>query len=346
MASLPITPDDARDALISFVMSCPSLTNPNNRDISGLTLPQDWTYACEQGARWPHHDAVNFFRTYFETLVVGDGRAHATGYYEPQISGVRQRQSGFDVPIFGRPNDLISVGLQEFDTGLPGTTLFGKLQGNMLRPYDDRTMIEQGSLQGRAPIIAWGSDPVDVFFLQIQGSGQLIAPDGTVMRIGYDGKNGHPYTGVGRLMQQRGLLQPGETTAQGIKSWLRRHPVQGRAIMQENKSFVFFREISDAGPLGAMGYPVRAGSSVAVDPHFIPMGAPVFLTMEHSIANGLWIAQDRGSAINGANRVDTFWGAGKQALDIAGGMSSKGQLLVLVPWGLFQNRFANNGRGQ
>ena len=172
-----------------------------------------------------------------------------------------------------------------------------------------------------------------MFFLQIQGSGRLRGPDGQVMRIGFAGQNGREYVGIGALMRDRGLLKPGGASMQGIMAYLREHPEEGQAIMWENKSYVFFQELKGAGPNGSLGLPVTGRASAATDPRFIPLGAPVFLSMDRAEANGLWIAQDTGGAIKGPNRVDTFWGAGDEARAIAGGMNSRGTAWVLVPTG-------------
>ncbi|HEX8389456.1 MAG TPA: MltA domain-containing protein, partial [Sphingomonas sp.] len=172
----------------------------------------------------------------------------------------------------------------------------------------------------------------------------LRLPDGSIMRIGYETQNGRSYVGIGSLMRQRGLLQPGQASMQGIVGWLRANPEQGRALMRENKSFVFFRELSTA-PLGAMGYPVTGRVSVAADPKFTPLGAPVFLSMDRADATGLWVAQDTGGAIKGANRFDTFWGAGPFAEATAGGMSARGTAFLLLPRGTLE-RLRGGGGGQ
>ena len=199
-------------------------------------------------------------------------------------------------------------------------------------PYYDRTMIEEGALSGKARILGYAVDPVELFFLQVQGSGLVRMPDGQVLRIGYETQNGRDYTGIGKLMRDRGLLGPGQSSMQGIVAWLHANPEQGRAIMRENKSFVFFR-LLDGPPLGAMGLPVSAQSTVAADVRFVPLGAPVFLSMDRTDATGLWVAQDTGGAIKGTNRFDTFWGAGDEARAIAGGMSARGTAFLLVPVG-------------
>lgn len=332
-ASLTIGEADARAALIAFRLSCPSLTR--RTDNSGLTRPEDWRGPCDAAVSWSDNDARRFFVTQFETLQVGDGNAFATGYFEPEIAGVRNRQPGYDAPVYGRPNDLVDVDLGQFNPDLQGKSVRGKVSGTKLVLYDERGEIESGSLAGRAPIIAWAADPVELFFLQVQGSGRLRAPDGSIIRIGYAAQNGRSYTGIGKLMKDRGLIGPTNSNMQGIVDWLHAHPQEGKAIMDENKSYVFFREITGPGPLGALGYPVVAESSVAADPKFVPLGAPVFLSMDRAEPNGLWVAQDTGGAIRGANRFDTYWGAGDRARTIAGGMSARGQALILVPLGSF-----------
>jgi len=160
-----------------------------------------------------------------------------------------------------------------------------------------------------------------------------LLPDGNVMRIGYANQNGREYIAIGRIMREHGILQPGRTTMQDITAFLRANPEQGRAIMRENKSYIFFQELKGAGPLGALGLPVTPRATVAADPKFVPLGAPVLLTLDRTEANGLWVAQDTGGAIKGANRFDTFWGAGDEAARIAGGMSGRGTAYVLLPKG-------------
>jgi membrane-bound lytic murein transglycosylase A len=338
--ALPIEGDQAAQALEAFRISCPSLVR--RTDASGLTRAADWQSACDAARSVSAGDADDFFARWFEAVQVGDGQAFATGYYIPETRGSRERRPGYEVPIYGRPRNLIDVDLGRFADSLKGKRIRGRVEGEDLVPYYDRTAIEQGALAGSAPVIAWGADPVEIFFLQIQGSGNLRLPDGGVMRLGYADQNGRDYTGIGKLMMDRGLLGPGEASMQGIMAWLRAHPDEGRDIMRENKSFVFFRELAGP-PEGAMGLPVTGGATVAVDPKFVPMGAPVFLSMDRADANGIWIAQDTGGAIKGANRFDTFWGGGEQARAIAGGMSAHGTAFVLVPRGTIA-RLAAEGR--
>jgi len=340
VSSLPITDAQATRALAAFRLSCPTLQR--RADASGLTRGTDWQPACAAAAETGY--ARGFFGQWFETVQIGDGRAFATGYYEPEIAGSRERRRGYDTPIYGRPTDLVDVDLGQFSADLKGKKIRGRVDGTNFVPYFDRTAIEQGALAARAPVIAWAADPVELFFLQIQGSGRLRLPDGSVMRVGYDSQNGRDYTGIGALMKQRGLLGSGQTSMQGIVGWLRDHPEEGREIMLENKSFVFFRE-QQGPPLGALGLPVASGVSAAADPKFVPLGAPVFLSMDRADATGLWVAQDTGGAIRGSNRFDTFWGAGDDARATAGGMAAHGTAFLLLPIGTLARLAAERAGG-
>lgn len=326
IGSLKVDARKAALAMASFRTSCPGLVR--RTDNSGLTQGADWQSACDAVKTWTG-DAISFFAAHMDAVQVGDGKAFATGYFEPEIGGCRTKQPGCEVPVYKRPTDLIDVDLGQFSDDLKGKSVRGKVNGTKFVPYDDRASIEGGALVGRGLEIAYANDVVEFFFLQIQGSGRLKQPDGSVMRIGYDSQNGRGYTGIGKLMKDRGLITDG--SMQGIVAYLRANPEEGRKIMQENKSFVFFRELTGAGPLGAMGYPVVGDASAAVDIKFIPLGAPLWLSMDRAEPNGIWIAQDTGGAIKGANRVDTFWGAGDRARGIAGGMAARGSALIFLP---------------
>ena len=333
---LGITSIDATAALASFRESCPQLLK--RTDVSGLTRNSDWELPCGVAREWRGGDARSFFNGYFETVRVGNGDAFATGYYEPEIAGVRTRQPGYDVPVYGVPSDLVRAKAGDAKPLDTGRMPLGRYDGDgRFVPYYDRTQIEQGALMGRGLEIGWAKDPVEFFFLQIQGSGRLRAPDGSVIRIGYASQNAQPYTAIGKVMRDRGLLGdgPGQYAGsmQGIMKYVRDNPADGRALMRENKSWIFFRELTGDGPIGALGVPVRSDSSVAADPKFVPLGAPVWLNLDQDVADGMWIAQDTGGAIKGANRFDTFWGAGERARSVAGNMKSKGDALLLLPKG-------------
>lgn len=340
--TLPLTEAQAEAARIAFLSTCPALLR--RTDASGLTTMTDWAPACDAARSSGAGGARAFFSRYFETAQIGDGRAFATGYYEPEIAGSRDRRPGYDTPVYARPSDLIEVDLGAFSTDYKGKKIRGRVDRQTLVPYFDRTQIEDGALADRARVIAWAADPVEMFFLQIQGSGRLRLPDGSVMRIGYDTQNGRDYTGIGTLMRQRGLLAPGQTSMQGIVAWLHAHPDEGRALMRENRSFVFFRELTTP-PVGALGYPVTPQVTVAADTKFMPLGAPVFLSMDRADATGLWVAQDTGGAIKGANRFDTFWGAGDAARATAGGMAARGTAFLLLPVGTIAKRWAGGVGG-
>jgi membrane-bound lytic murein transglycosylase A len=343
IASLPIGADNARRALVAYRLSCPALLR--RADGSGLTRGADWAPACTAAARWPDGDASEFFDRYFETAIVAEGIAFATGYYEPEILAAPTRRPGYTVPIYRRPPDLVEADLSQFSDTWKGKRIRGRVVDGNLVPYHDRAAIEAGALDGRGLEIAWAADLVEFFFLQVQGSGRLRMPDGTILRIGYDGQNGRDYVGIGALLRDRGVLPPGQASMQGIMSWLRTHPAEGVEVMNTNKSFVFFREVEGAGPPGALGVAVGPQVTVAADPAFVPLGAPVYLTLDRAEATGLWVAQDTGGAIKGANRFDTFWGAGEEARRIAGGMSGRGQALLFLPRGSVGQLIGSGGGG-
>jgi membrane-bound lytic murein transglycosylase A len=340
ITGLNIPADDAAGALAAFRVSCSRLVTRS--DASGLTRGPDWKPACDAAVEWPSAEARGFFTRFFETARIGSGAAFATGYFEPEIAGVAQRQPGFDVPVYATPPDLVRARPGDAPPLSNGRQPLGRYdQAGRFVPYYSRQEIEDGALAGRGLEIAWAADPAEFYFLQVQGSGRLRAPDGSVMHLGYAAQNGRESTLIGSLMRQRGLIgsAPGQYSGsmQGIMQYLRDHPEDGRAMLRANDAYVFFRVTPQApdlgGPLGALGVPVRAGSSAAVDPAFVPLGAPVFLSLDQPVANGLWIAQDTGGAIKGANRFDTFWGAGAEARATAGGMTAHGQALLLLPKG-------------
>jgi membrane-bound lytic murein transglycosylase A len=318
--------DKAARALAAFRISCGSLQR--RADTSELATGADWAGVCAEAARLADIHAASFFYHRFDWVRVGTGTAFATGYYEPEIAGSRVRGPGFETPIYRTPPDLIRCTRADGGTGRGRMDETGRCV-----LYFTRAEIEDGALAGKGLEIGWAADPVDLFFLQIQGSGRVRLPDGGIMRIGYDNQNGREYVAIGRLLRDRGVLPAGGASMQSIVQWMRANPAEGKALMRENLSYIFFKELTGPGPLGALGLPVTPQTTVAADPLFVPLGAPVFLTMERPEANGLWIAQDTGGAIKGANRFDTFWGAGEEATRIAGGMSANGKALILLPKG-------------
>ena len=320
-----VTQLDASRALQAFRTSCPALLK--RQDQSGLTGVQDWAAVCAEAATVSPANAAAFFRDRFDWISVAQGKAFATGYYEPEIAGSRTPQPGY-VPIYKAPTDLTRCTRSDGQTGR------GRIdETGVCGLYYTRAEIEDGILANKGLEIAWAADPIDLFFLEIQGSGRVRFPDGSVMRLGYADQNGREYVAIGRLLRERGILPPGGANMQAIKDWMRANPDQGKALMRENLSYIFFRELTGPGPLGAMNVPVSPKATVAADPKFVPLGAPVFLALDRPEAYGFWVAQDTGGAIKGANRFDTFWGAGVEATQLAGGMSANGVALILVPKG-------------
>ncbi|GGZ12183.1 murein transglycosylase A [Novosphingobium colocasiae] len=339
--SLELDDADATTAITAFRQSCPRLIVRSDK--SGLTLAAEWRPACDAANAWTGHDPQGFIRENFETVQVGDGTAFATGYFEPEIAGSRTRLPGYDVPVYALPPDLVRARPGDAQPQPDGKMPLGRYDADgRFVPYYTRTEIAAGALAGRGLELAWAADPAEFFFLQVQGSGRLRAPDGSVMRLGYAGQNGLPYVGIGSVMRDRGLIGsgPGQYpgSMQGIVQFLHEHPDQGRELMNLNTSFVFFLEPQTDGPVGALNVPIHARSTVAVDPLFVPLGAPVWLSLDRKDASGLWVAQDTGGAIKGANRFDTFWGAGTDARLTAGGMSGRGQALLLLPRGTLARR--------
>lgn len=267
-----------------------------------------------------------------------DGRMLVTGYYEPVIAGSLVRRPGYPVPIYGTPPDLIQLRLRDFSDTLPDERLAGRLEGRRLVPYPDRREIRRGGhLAGRE--IAWARDVVDLFFLEIQGSGTLRLPDGREVRIGYAAANGRPYRSIGRLLIDEGRLEREEVSLQSIRAFLARHPEEVERVLDHNGSQVFFRRL-DGPPLGSLGVPVTAGRTVATDPRLFPPGALAFLVTERPAAEGgeekaplarFVLNQDAGGAVRGPGRVDLFWGKGAAAGEVAGRMKEPGRLFFLAP---------------
>lgn len=292
--------DNQAAALKAFLRSCPRLTGPA------------WQAVCS--AARDAKDARHFFNAHFQPEPVGHGHpALFTGYYEPEIAASPVRTAKYAYPIYAKPPELH-----------PGQAWL-----------DRRTIQTTGVLRHRGLEIAWLSDPVDVYFLQIQGSGRLRMPDGRVQRVGFAAKNGRPYRSIGRELVKRGLFKPSQVSAWTIKQWVHRHPKRGQALLNTNPSFVFFRKIglpSGSGPIGAMSVPVTARRSLAVDPAYIPLGAPVWVNAHgRNPIRSLMVAQDAGSAIKGPNRADIFFGSGARAGLAAGRTHDRGKMYVLVP---------------
>lgn len=319
--------EEATRALAAFRLSCPVVMT--RTDASGLTVGSDWQAVCAQAASLDPSFAPGFFYYGFDWVRVGEGKAFATGYYEPEIEGSRTPQPG-SVPIYRVPPDLVRC------TRPDGTTGRGRIdETGTCVAYFTRAEIENGALAGKGLELAWAKDPVDLFFMEIQGSGRIRFDDGSVMRVAYAGQNGRDYVAIGRLLRDRGILPSGGANMQSIRDWIRSNPDQGRELMRENLSYVFFKELTGPGPPGALNVPVTARATVAADPNYVPLGAPVYIHhADRREVDGPWLAQDVGGAIKGPNRFDTFWGSGAEAAAIAGGMSATGQALILIPKGV------------
>jgi membrane-bound lytic murein transglycosylase A len=267
----------------------------------------------------------------------GSGEGLITGYYEPLLRGSRKPNARYRFPVFGVPDDLLVVDLGDLHPELKGLRLRGRLEGRRIVPYYDRAKIEEG----RAPLsgreIAWVDDPVELFFLQVQGSGRIALDSGETMRVGYADQNGHPYRSIGRVLVERGDLPLEKASMQGIKAWAQANPGRLTELLNQNASYVFFRELpaTGDGPPGALGVPLTPRRSIAVDPRFIPLGAPVYIATTWPLSskplNQLVLAQDTGGAIRGAVRADYFWGFGEDAAREAGRMKQPLRMWVLLP---------------
>ena len=325
-----------RPALGAFVRSCAVLEKQDS-----------WKAVCA-GAQTllpatTEAEIASFFELNFDPFQVinsDDSTAGmVTGYYEPLLRGSRLRSSSNRYPLYGVPQDLVVVDLASVYPDLKHKRLRGRVDGNRVVPYLARGDIDRDPAPLKGLEIAWVDDPVDVFFLHIQGSGQVELENGERIRIGYAEQNGHPFRSLGGLLIRRGEIPAERASMQGIKDWARRNPRKVQQFMNENPSYVFFRELPRdlPGPIGSLGVPLTAERSIAVDPRAIPLGVPVFLaTTWPSTAdplNRLMVAQDTGGAIAGAVRADFFWGFGDPAGNQAGKMRQSGRMWVLLPKG-------------
>jgi membrane-bound lytic murein transglycosylase A len=321
---------------------------------AGLKSQPAWQGVCKeaQGMVSPDEAAVRaFFEQRFQPHEVFNPddtlEGTITGYYEPLIKGDRVRTLKARLPVHAAPDDLIVVDLASVYPELKSLRLRGRLQGNRVVPYATRGEIESGNGNFKGKPIAWAEDPVELFFLQIQGSGRIELPDGNHLRIGYADQNGHPYKSIGKLLVERGELKLEEASMQGIKAWGLANPDRLADLLNSNPSYVFFKELPNglAGPLGALGVPLTAGRSIAIDPKYIPLGAPVFLSTtwpnSSQPLNRLMMAQDTGGAIRGAVRADFYWGFGAAAGEQAGRMKQKGRMWVLLPKGYVAQSLAS-----
>ncbi|WP_037586161.1 murein transglycosylase A [Stenoxybacter acetivorans] len=338
-----------------------------------------WQSVCNAAYAVPQRQqaAKHFFEYYFTPWEVsqnGKVSGLVTGYYEPVLTGDIEATAKAKYPIYGAPNDLVTVALPAFlrhaknkvhirlitanqgeiaENGeyianlaqfvLTGKSdvIKGRIEGNAFVPYYTRAQINAGVLSNKAPILAYADNPIELFFLQVQGSGQLKTPQGQYLRLAYADKNGHLYVSIGKYMANMGYLPLSATSMQGIRDWINSHPERLSEILAQNPSYVFFQAAQpqvNEGPAGALGVPLTEGYSAAVDKRYIYLGAPIFLATTHPQSgfglNRLLLAQDTGSAIQGAVRVDYFWGYGDAAGELAGKMKYTGYVWQLLPNGM------------
>ncbi len=311
---------------------------------SALRAQEAWRAVCTAALAEPRTDresARRFFETHFTPwqLLNTDGGTEGltTGYYEPLLRGSRTQTARHRYPVYGVPDDLVSVDLPAFGIDAREPRPRARLDGTRTVPYYDRAQIEAGLAPVRGKEIAWVEDPVELFFLQIQGSGRIDLEDGGVMRVGFADHNGHPYRSIGRLLIDRGDLPAERTSMQGIKAWAQQNPGRLRELLDYNPRYIFFRELPQgtSGPLGALGVPLTALRSIAADPRYVPLGAPVFLATTWPLSSKplqqLMLAQDTGTAIRGAVRADFFWGFGDDAGRVAGRMKQALRMWLLLP---------------
>jgi membrane-bound lytic murein transglycosylase A len=325
--------DDPSLALGAFLKSC-----------GPLRLRPQWQAACLEAETIDRLSAQSA-RAFFERRFVphqlqkaeGDPVGLATGYYVPDLRGSRQASPAYPYPLYRRPDDLLVIDLRSVYPDLGSYRLRGRLDGQRVIPYWDRAAIDGDARPLVGQELCWVDDPVELFFLQIQGSGRILFDDGTRVMVNYAEQNGHPYRSVSKWLIDRGIMPREKMSMQNIKSWARENPGQVNELLNTNPSYVFFRELpGDAdSPPGALGVPLTPGRSVAVDPRYTPLGAPVFLATTWPDSDRplsrLMMAQDTGGAIKGPVRADFFWGLGDTAGAQAGRMKQPLRMWVLLP---------------
>lgn len=324
----------------AYLQSCARLQSlPSNAPMPvgpyALTRA-DWQNACAQ-VEADGGDFKAALRRAYQPFALYEGRkqfGHFTGYYVPLLKGSHTPSPEYPIPLYRRPLELVDVDLGAFRPSLKGQRIAGLVQGKRLIPFSDRAAIDAGALDGKGLELLWVSSAVDAFFLHIQGSGHVQLENGDVVRVGYDGQNGHPYYAIGRTLIAEGEVARKDMSLEAITHWLEDNPDRAEALMQENASFIFFRLLEGDGVIGAQGVPLTPGRSLAVDPRVIPLGAPVWIATEVGDAQPLrrlMMAQDTGGAIAGIGRGDIFFGPGEEAKRLAGALNVKGRMMVLLP---------------
>ena len=324
--------DDPRPGWQAWLVSCRTLAKR-----------ADWKSACQAAQRvdGQNPQAIrDYFAQRFTVWQLSSGSATTgliTGYYEPMLTGSRQRTAQSTVPLYAPPRDLVSRPPELQTVSSTGPLQRSRRDGSRLVPYYTAADIAAGKGPSPAEALVWVNDPIEAIFLQIQGSGRVQLADGSFVRLGFADHNGYPYQSIGRYLIQKGELKSHQASMQGIQDWARRNPERLPELYAANPRYVFFRPLPDTGegPIGAMGLPLTGEASLAIDPRYIPLGTPVWLatTRPNSSAplNRLMAAQDTGTAIKGAVRADFFWGFGREAGETAGRMKQSGRLWVLLP---------------
>lgn len=332
--------DNLKEVIVAFERTCKALKeNPQTLLKAKINInPQQYIDICEKFEDENISSSFamrNFLIAHFEPYLVkaeNNQIGKFTSYYEAELKASRTKHDEYIYPIYNRPNDLIEINLADFDKSLPNRRLLGRIDGSKLVPYHTRAEIEQKDIN--APVILWGNDAVDIYLMQIQGSAIALLDDGSSVRIKYADNNGHDFVGIGSILLKKGLLKPGQASMDKIRDWLKENPQIAKVNMSENPRYIF-HAISDAeGPIGALGVPLVAGRSLAVDDTNIPLGSLLWLETtgpDNEKIEKLVIAQDIGGAIKGIVRGDYFWGHGEQALLSAGKMNSTGQYYILLP---------------
>ncbi|MFA9441396.1 murein transglycosylase A [Uliginosibacterium sp. sgz301328] len=328
--------DDLAQAWPVFLASCRALRLPE--------MVSAWTPVCDAARQLPANPSAREVRAFFQSRTQpwvvhnADGTTEGllTGYYEPLIRGSRSKTARYSVPVYGVPDDLITVDLSSIYPELKNMRLRGRVEGRKLVPYGMRSDIEKRT--DAKSILMWTDEPIDFFFLQVQGSGQVQMTDGSRVRLAYADQNGYPYQSIGRWLVQKGELKLEEASMQGIKGWATANPGRLNELLDANPSYVFFREeaATGTGPRGSQNVPLTAGRSIAVDITTVPLGTPVFLTApmpDGPALQRLVLAQDTGGAIRGRVRGDYFVGFGPQAGATAGRMKQRVQMWALWPIG-------------
>ena len=270
----------------------------------------------------------------YAVIVNGSSYGKFTSYYEANLRASFIREGKYQYPIYGKPKDLVEVNLRDFDAGLPDRRLVGRVKNGKLVKYYTRQEIDGGRLD--APVILWGDNPVDIYIMQIQGAAVATLPDGKEIRVGYADNNGHKFRGIGSILLEKGLIKPGEASMPKIRDWLQKNGDKAKRNMLLNDRYIFHKIVNADGPIGAMGLPLVAGRSMAVDKSYIPLGTMMWLETsgpDGEALNRVVMAEDVGSAIKGGIRGDYFWGHGEDALKYAGRMNSKGRYFILLPKG-------------